>query len=76
MNHYAETKDLVKLRYLYERYTVIDPTKVQAWINLAKLYAQAGEKEKAIATAEKAAELDENLEQSVGEFINSLNNLE
>jgi len=72
INHYADNKDTDKLIKLHIQLARLEPNDVQAWINLAKLYAQVGRKEEAIEAAQKAAELDPSLKASVERFIGDL----
>jgi len=57
---------------LYERWSVLEPGDPKIFVNLSLLYAQAGNKAKAITAAEKAASLDPSLKSAAGEFIRKL----
>jgi len=72
INHYSEIGDLKRIIILYEKLATVEASNTRVWIDLSKLYAQAGEKEKAIESAKKSAELDKSLESSVNQFINGL----
>ena len=72
INHYIELEDWPKVIKLYERLTRAEKKEVKHWINLAKLYAQTGEKEKAREAAEKAMELDPSIKDYAEEFIGDL----
>ena len=74
ISHYAEQSDNAKITKLYERLSVLEEKNVKIWIDLAKLYEQVGNKEKAIQAALKASELDKSLEKSVDQFIEKLGN--
>lgn len=70
--HYSELKDSAHMLPLYERWSNLEPNNAKLFVNLALLYAQAGEKDKAIATAKKAGELDPSLKSSAEQFIKEL----
>jgi O-antigen ligase len=72
INYYYENKDNPRVLKLYERLAQLDSSNAKVWANLAKLYAEAGEKEKAVETAEKVAELDPTLKDEVDVFLRSL----
>ncbi len=72
INHYAEKGDFKKLIMLYQHLARFDKKNPKIWINLAKLYAQAGKKDEAVNSAKQAAKLDKNLQKDVDEFIKSL----
>lgn len=72
VNHYAEKKDWPRTIKLYEKLTKLTPSEPKIWTNLAALYAQIGEKEKAIEAAKKAVELDPTMRDEVDVFIRSL----
>ncbi|MDP2736637.1 MAG: O-antigen ligase family protein, partial [bacterium] len=57
LNHYTEKNDQPRMLILYERWTALEPSNAKIFVNLSLLYAQAGQKDKAITTAEKAGEL-------------------
>jgi tetratricopeptide (TPR) repeat protein len=63
-----------RLILLYEQLVRLEKEDVKHKINLAKLYAQIGEKEKAIKMAEEAIAIDPTTEKYAQEFIESLNN--
>jgi len=72
LNYYTEKKDLPRLLRLYERWANLEPSNAKILVNLALLYAEAGEKDKAIATAEKAGALDSSLTSAAEEFVRKL----
>ena len=72
LNHYGELEDWPRIIKLYKQLTNLEKNRSEHWINLAKLYAQEGEKEKAIEAAGKASELEPGIAQYVNEFILSL----
>jgi tetratricopeptide (TPR) repeat protein len=74
INHYVELDDMDRLILLYEQLVRLEKEDVKHKINLAKLYAQIGEKEKAIKMAEEAIAIDPTTEKYAQEFIESLNN--
>ena len=57
---------------LYLRLSVLESSNIKVWIDLAKIYARQGEKEKAIEAAEKAAEVDPSIKSYAEEFIKNL----
>ena len=61
-----------RLLKLYKRITELEEDNPKAWVSLAKLYADTGQKDRAISAARKAAELDSSLEGAVEEFIRGL----
>ena len=72
INHYTKKKDQPRMLMLYERWTGLEPSNAKIFVNLSLLYAQAGEKDKAIAAAEKAGSIDPSLRQAAEEFIEKL----
>ncbi len=72
INYYYENKDNPRVLKLYERLAQLDSSNAKVWANLAKLYAQAGEKEKATEAATKVGELDPALKDEADVFIRSL----
>jgi len=72
INHYVELDDIDRLIPLYEQLVRLEKKDVKHKINLAKLYAQVGEKEKAIKMAEEAIALDPTTEKYAQEFIEGL----
>lgn len=72
VNYYYERKDNPRVLKLYERLAQLDSSNAKVWANLAKLYADAGEKEKAIEAATKVGELDPALKDEVDVFIRGL----
>ncbi len=74
LNHYAEKGDQPRMLKLYERWAQLEPSDAKILVNLSLLYSQAGEKDKAIATAEKAIEIDPSLRSAANDFIEKLKN--
>ncbi len=72
VNYYVEKEDWLKVISLYQRLTELERQEAKHWINLAKLYTQIGDKEKAREAAERAAELDPSIKQYADDFINEL----
>ena len=72
INHYVELDDIDRLIPLYEQLVNLEKKDVKHKINLAKLYAQVGKKEKAIKMAEEAIKLDPTTEKYAQEFIDGL----
>ncbi len=69
INYYIGKEDINKIISLYERLSQLESNNVNVWINLAKMYAEAGRSDKAVGAAEKAAELDPSLQTNVNNFI-------
>jgi tetratricopeptide (TPR) repeat protein len=69
INHYIEKSDGEKIISLYEQLVKLEPKNAKVWINLAIIYSDRGDKEKAIEAAEKAIEADSSLKQYAEEFI-------
>ncbi|OGF23826.1 hypothetical protein A3H09_01745 [Candidatus Falkowbacteria bacterium RIFCSPLOWO2_12_FULL_45_13] len=69
LDHYSKIKDQPRVLILYERWSVLEPTNATLWVNLSLLYEQAGKKDKAVAAAKKAMELDPSLKPAAQEFI-------
>ncbi len=72
INYYAEKEDWPRTLKLYERLSRLDSKNAKVLVNLANLYANAGEKKKAINTARKVSELNPSLKDSVDSFIRGL----
>lgn len=72
INHYVENQDWERALKLTARLTELAPTNVEAWINLAKLEADFGDKTKAKAAAEKAIEVDPSVAEYANKFIAGL----
>lgn len=72
LNNYTSLEDAERSIMLYERLTGLEKDNPKNWVDLAKLYAKAGDKEKAVEAAKKAAELDPGLESAVEEFVGAL----
>jgi len=72
INKYVESEDKDKVIKLYIRLTNLEKNNAKNWIVLAKLYAEQGEKEKAIKSAEKAGEIDSSIKSASEDFIKSL----
>ncbi|MBU0722484.1 O-antigen ligase family protein [Patescibacteria group bacterium] len=72
LNYYMKKNDQPRMLMLYERWTNLEPTNAKILVNMALLYAQAGEKDKAIAAADKVGALDPSLKSAAEEFIKKL----
>ena len=72
LNHYMEKRDQLRILALYERWSVLEPSDPKIFVNLSLLYAQAGNKAKAITAAQKAAALDPSMKSAAEEFIRKL----
>ncbi len=72
INKYVGLKDEDKVIKLYVRLTSLEKSNAKNWIILAKLYADQGEKEKAIRAVNKAMKLDKSIKSYAEEFIESL----
>lgn len=70
--HYIGKKDWNRSAKLYEALAQLDKTDPNILVDLAKIYAQAGDKAKAVETANKISELDPRLKDSSEQFIRSL----
>lgn len=71
-SHYAQTKDTKRLLALYERWTELSPNDAMIWADLAKIYAQNKDNDKAKTAALKAADLNKEYKSAVDEFIKGL----
>ncbi|NIA18398.1 MAG: hypothetical protein GWO79_00785, partial [Actinobacteria bacterium] len=74
VNYYTEKKDWDRVLALYKRVSQLKPNDTKVWVNLASLYAQVGEKEKAIEAAKKAGEINPAMKDEVDAFIRDLKN--
>lgn len=72
INHYVDLEDWNRVIQLYEKLSALEPGDVKHLINLAKLYAQQGEQEKAIGAVDRAVKADPSLEAYADSFIDSL----
>lgn len=72
LDHYIETSEWGKVIKLYEQLARLEPKNAQILVNLAKIYAQEGEPDKAREAAQKAVEIDPTLKRGANEFIDSL----
>ena len=72
INHYVKNNDIKRLISLYEQLNILEKKNIKTKINLAKLYAQDGQKEKAIKMAEEAIKLDPSTAKYAQEFIDGL----
>lgn len=72
INHYLENQDWERVIKLYQRLTKLENKNAEHWTRLAQLYAQIGERDKAIEAAGKAMQIDPSIEQYGQEFIDSL----
>jgi len=69
---YKGLNDKENLVTFYEIATIKDPSNVDFWGNLADLYAQTGQKEKAKTAAEKVLELKPELKEQIDAFLKEL----
>lgn len=72
IGHYGGKNDWPRTIELYKRLAELQPNDAKTWVDLAKLYAQTGDKEKAIAAAEKSIELNPAMKDGAEQFINGL----
>lgn len=72
VNHYVESQEWDRVLRLYKRLTELEKNDAKHWVNIAKLYAQQGEIEKAIEAAQEAVEVDPGISTYANEFIQSL----
>jgi tetratricopeptide (TPR) repeat protein len=72
INHYADKGNYAKVAELYERTIEVSPADYQLHANLAATYAKLGERQKAIAEAQQALELNPSLEPYVKRFVGLL----
>ncbi len=72
INRYVDQKDWPKVIKLYERLTQLEPKEVKDWVNLATLYAENGDKEKAKEAVDKAVEIDPTIKNYANEFMNKI----
>jgi O-antigen ligase/lipopolysaccharide biosynthesis regulator YciM len=72
VNHYVESEDWDRVLSLYGRLTELEREEPQHWVNMAKLYAKMGERDKAIEAARQAGQVDGSLADYVEGFIQSL----
>ncbi|MFH1233636.1 MAG: O-antigen ligase family protein [Patescibacteria group bacterium] len=72
LNHYLAGKDWTRVIVLYQKYIQIQPKDPLILIDLAKVYKESGDKNKAIETAQKAVEMNPKFKDSAEKFIKSL----
>ncbi len=72
LNYYSEKKDWNRVIKLLVRLTQLSPKDASVWADLAKIYAQNGQKDEAIEAALKAAELEPKFQADVENFIKKL----
>lgn len=72
INHYVDLEDWAKVIALYEKLSALENKDVKHLINLAKLYAEQGDMERAIGAVDRAIKVDPSLEASAQSFIDSL----
>ncbi len=72
ISHYRDANDSKKVIKLYEQLVRIEGNNINNMIELAKLYAENGEIEKAIKTATKISDKDPSVKQYVDGFIENL----
>jgi len=71
VKRYVDKNDWESVEKLAKRIVTLEPTSAN-WINLAKLYVQRGEKDKAIEAVGAAVKLDPGIEQYAKEFLDNL----
>ncbi|MDA3839724.1 MAG: O-antigen ligase family protein [Patescibacteria group bacterium] len=72
IGHYVEEKDFEKVLTLYEGLVKLEPKDPTAWINLAMLYKESGNNEKAIEAATMAGDLDPKIKVDADKFIEEI----
>ncbi len=72
INHYVDQKDWPRVIALYKQLTKIEKKNADNWTRLARVYAEAGQKDKAREAAEKAMEIDPSIKKYAEEFIREL----
>lgn len=73
VNHYTADKDWKRIIMIYQHLLSQQPNEARIYAALANAYLQDGQKDEAIAAAEKAAELDPKFRQAADEFIRKIN---
>jgi len=71
IDRYVNKKDIDSVIKLSKRIAMLAPTP-ENWVNLAKLYAQKGDKENAVAAVAEAIKLDPRIEEYAKEFLDKL----
>lgn len=71
VKRYVDKNDWESVKKLAKRIVTLEPTPAN-WVNLAKLYAQRGEKDNAIEAVNEAIKLDPGIEQYAKEFLDKL----
>lgn len=74
VNHYIDLKDTNKVIALYTALIGFEPKNTQYLITLARIYAEKGDKENAIATANQVSAVDPKLKADADEFIKQVQN--
>jgi len=72
INHYTNQQDWQKVIKLYQRLSQLEPNNPKVWVNLATIYSQLGDNDKAIEAAQKSAEIDPSMKDAAEEFIEKL----
>lgn len=72
IGHYGQKEDWPRTIPLYERLANLSQNDAQVWVDLAKLYVQTNNIEKAIKAAKKSAEIDSSLRFDVDIFIKEI----
>ncbi len=72
INYYIAKQDWPKVLKLYQRLAALESGNAEIWVRLAKVYAQVGDKEKAVEAAKKAGELDPAMKDASEQFIRGL----
>jgi tetratricopeptide (TPR) repeat protein len=74
IDHYIDLKDTDKVIALYNTLIGFEPNNTQYLITLARIYAEKGDKEDAIATANKVGVVDPKLKADADEFVKQVQN--
>ncbi len=74
INYYSEKQDLDKVIQLYEQLVNFRQKDATVWKNMALLYAQSGNIDRAEKAANVAAQIDPSLRNDVDEFIRQIKN--
>ena len=72
LDHYLALKDWPRVAILYQQSARLEPKNAKILIELAKVYKELGDKNRAIETAKKVGEIDPQFKASADIFIDSL----
>ncbi len=72
INHYLDSQDYERVKKLYVALTSMETKNYENWIKLAKLYADTGEKEQAIAAVNQAIAINPAIEKYAQDFLKQL----